>query len=98
MDQQTLISIIVIGLVTVSGLAYSIKKKTLRGLAIDYIVKAEEIFNKGENEEKLNFVIQNIRAKLPALIKPFVTVTVIKDFVNTVFDEIKKALDYQEEK
>ena len=97
---QMVISIATIVLLVIAfgiWLAWQIKKKGLKQFAIDTIVEAEKQFNKGENQEKLNFVIDKIIATfLPAPLSVFITRNLIKNFVQKIFDQIKIALDYRE--
>lgn len=97
MEVQTILSIVVVAiLVIIFGiwLFWQIKKKGLKGFATDMIIKAEEMYNKGENQEKLNYVIDKVIAMLPRPLQFFITREAVKKFVQSVFDSIKKALDY----
>ena len=92
----TQISIVVLLLlVLIIYLIWEIKKKGLKPSIIDFIVKAEENFNQGENEEKMNYVIDKIIMLVPLPFSVFITRNMIKQIIQNVFDEIKKALDYQ---
>ena len=90
------IAIIVIAiLVFILYLVWQIKKKGLRATAVDLIVKAEEMFRQGDNENKLNYVIDKIISiTIPKPLSLFITRDSLKSFVQSVFDETKKALDY----
>ena len=74
---------------------WELKKKGLKPAIIDFIVKAEELFNQGENEEKMNYVIDKIIALVPLPFSLLITRNMIRNIIQNVFDEIKKALDYQ---
>ena len=52
------------------------------------------MFNQGDNEGKLNYVIDKIIAMIPAPLSFFITREAVKAFVQSVFDSVKKALDY----
>ena len=96
---QMVISIAAIVLLVIAfgiWLTWQIKKKGLKQFAIDTIVEAEKQFNKGENQEKLNFVIDKIIAFLPVPLNLFITRNLVKNFVQKIFDQIKIALDYRE--
>lgn len=98
MNTQTIISIIVIALVVITGvifLVYQIKKKGLRKTAIEFIVLAEEKFKQGQNAEKFNYVLNAVYELLPSFLKIFITKSMIIDFIQKIFDEIKVALDYR---
>lgn len=58
------------------------------------IVKAEDMYQQGQNSEKLNFVIDKVIAILPTPLQFFITRNAVKKFVQNVFDTVKKALDY----
>lgn len=90
------IAIIVIAILAfILYLVWQIKKKGLRATAVDLIVKAEEMFRQGDNENKLNYVIDKIISiTIPKPLSIFITRDSVKSFVQSVFDETKKALDY----
>lgn len=90
------IAILVIAILAfILYLVWQIKKKGLRATAVDLIVKAEEMFRQGDNENKLNYVIDKIISiTIPKPLSLFITRDSVKSFVQSVFDETKKALDY----
>ena len=97
MDTQTIISIIIVALIVIAfiiWLIWQIKKKGLKEFVTEMIVKAEDMYKQGENTEKLNYVIDKVIAMLPAPLQFFITREAVKKFVQSVFDSIKKALDY----
>lgn len=97
MNTQQIIGIIiavVAVLAFITYIAWQIKKKGLRQFAVDFIVKAEDMYNKGDNEEKLNYVIDKVIALIPTPLNFFVTREAVKAFVQSIFDSVKKALDY----
>lgn len=75
-------------------LFWEIKKSGLKEVAIKYIVRAEDIYNKGDNQEKLNFVIDKVIAFIPMPFRLFITREAIKELVQSVFDSVKSALDF----
>ena len=75
--------------------AWLIKKKGLRKTVVDLIVKAEDMYNDGANEEKINYVIDKVIALIPMPLQFFVTRTTVRKFIQSIFDEVKRALDYQ---
>ncbi len=90
------IVIIVIGiLVAIGVLVFSIKNKGLRETAIYFIVEAEKKFEYGKNSEKFNYVFEQVYNRLPTILKFVVTKENVIEFIQTIFDEIKIALDYQ---
>lgn len=102
MNTQQIIGIIIAVVVVIAFIIYiawQIKKKGLRQFAIDMILQAEEEFAQGQNKEKMEHVIIAIKTMLSTNIIGKVLCAVITDenienFIQSVFDSIKKALDY----
>ncbi len=97
MDPVTIIEIAIVVIAILAFILYlvwQIKKKGLRATAVDLIVKAEEMFRQGDNENKLNYVIDKIISIIPMPLSLFITRDSVKSFIQSVFDETKKALDY----
>lgn len=97
MEIQTIISIIIVALLVIAfiiWIAWQIKKKGLKQFATEMIVKAEDMYEQGQNSEKLNFVIDKVIDMLPGVLQFFITREAVKNFVQNVFDTVKKALDY----
>lgn len=97
MEAQTIISIVLVALLVIAfiiWLVWQIKKKGLKQFATEMIVKAEEMYKKGENQEKLNYVIDKVIGILPKPLQFFITREAVQKFVQSVFDTVKKALDY----
>lgn len=97
MEIQTIISIIIVALLVIAfiiWLVWQIKKKGLKQFATEMIVKAEDMYEQGQNSEKLNFVIDKVIDMLPGVLQFFITREAVKNFVQSVFDTVKKALDY----
>ncbi len=97
MDPVTIIEIAIIVIAILAFilfLVWQIKKKGLRATAVDLIVKAEDMFKQGDNENKLNYVIDKIIAIIPMPLSLFITREAVREFIQTIFDETKKALDY----
>ena len=97
MDAKTIteIAIVVVAILTfIMYLVWQIKKKGLRQTAISLIVKAEDMFKQGDNEKKINYVIDKIIVLIPAPLSFFITREAVREFIQKIFDEVKKALDY----
>ena len=97
MEASTIIGIVIVAIlviVFIIWLVWQIKKKGLKQFAIEMIVKAEDMYKKGENQEKLNYVIDKVIAMLPKVLQIFITRENVEKFVQSVFDTVKKALDY----
>lgn len=76
-------------------LLWQVKKNGLRATVVHLIVYAEKNFLKGANRSKMEYVIEKITALLPTPIRFFITPSEVEDFIQSVFDEIKEALDYE---
>ena len=97
MDAKQIIGLVLAIVTAVAFILYivwQIKKKGLRQFAVEFIVKAEDMYNHGDNEGKLNYVIDKVIALIPVPFSFFITRETVKAFVQSVFDSIKKALDY----
>lgn len=102
MNTQLIIQIAVVAIVVIifiAWLVWQIKKKGLKGFTIDMILAAEDMYNKGQNDEKMQYVIVKIKAALKEtrtgkIISVFVTEENIRKFIQSIFDSLKKALDY----
>ena len=97
MEAQTIIAIVIVAILLMAfiiWLIWQIKKKGLKEFATEMIVKAEDMYKQGENQEKLNYVIDKVIAMLPKVLQFFITREAVKNFVQNVFDTVKKALDY----
>lgn len=97
MEAQTIIGIVIVVILVIAfiiWLAWQIKKKGLKEFATEMIVKAEDMFHQGENTEKLNYVIDKVIGMLPKPLQFFITRDAVENFVQNVFDTVKKALDY----
>lgn len=90
-----IIILILACIVTLGYLYFVIKKNGLRAVVVEFIVAAERQFEKGENQQKINYVIDRIINLLPNVLKYFITRENVKSFVQGVFDDVKQALDYR---
>lgn len=98
MDEKTLyiILLILVCFFAFIYLLYQIKKNGLRATVIRLIVCAEKNFQKGENREKMNYVIRHFVSILPTPVRFFITEDAVENFIQCIFDEVKEALDYKE--
>ena len=99
MTNETLCIVILIAIciIVLAILLWKIKKDGLRATVVELIVSAEKIFKKGENRQKFNYVVNKFIQFLPMPVRFFITVEAVEKFVQLIFDETKKALDYREE-
>jgi hypothetical protein len=105
MDMQMFTEIlagVLIFIILTIYIGWQIKKKGLKQVAIDMIIKAEDMYNKGQNDEKMAFVIEKIENALSKtlvgkILLHFITDDMIQNFIQSVFDGLKKALDYKPE-
>ena len=89
-----IIILIIACIITLLVLWYKIQKEGLRNVAIRLIVIAEKNFGSGEGKKKMEMVVANIHKALPTPLNFFLTETMITNFVQMVFNEIKEALEY----
>ena len=98
MEYIPYIVLAIVIIVFIGYIAYSIKKKGLKQVALEWIIMAEKEFQKGENKEKFEYVYKAIYNVLPSFVKAFVSEEVAENllskFIQSVFDFIKPALDY----
>ena len=92
-----IVILIAICIIVLAILLWKIKKDGLRATVVDLIVSAETMFKKGENRQKFNYVVNKFIQFLPMPVRFFITVEAVEKFVQLIFDETKKALDYREE-
>ena len=101
MDIQTIISVMTIALMVIAFfiyIAWQIKKNGLKEFATQMIVKAEDMYKKGQNDEKFNYVVEKVIAMIPRPLQLFITEDMVKNFIQKVFDSVKTALDYTPKK
>ena len=101
MDIQTIISVVTIALMVIAFfiyIAWQIKKNGLKEFATQMIVKAEDMYKKGQNDEKFNYVVDKVIAMIPMPLQLFITEDMVKNFIQKVFDSVKTALDYTPKK
>lgn len=98
MELQKILEITIWFIAIIIGIMYvywQIKKDGLRKFIIDMIIKAEDTYLKGQNEAKMNYVIDKVIEILPFPIRLFATRDLVRNLIQIIFDEIKTALDYQ---
>lgn len=94
---QLSIIILLIGFIFAVGyICLSIKKEGLKATTVKLIVKAEEMFASGKGKEKMKWVVDMLTQIIPMPFKLFVTTELLTEFVQSVFDMVKEALDYRE--
>ena len=89
-----IIILIVICIITLLTLWYKIQKDGLRETVIKLIVIAENNFGSGEGKKKMEMVVSNIHKILPTPLRLFLSEDMIINFAQTIFNEIKEALEY----
>lgn len=89
-----IIILILICIVALLVLWYKIQKEGLRETVIKLIVIAEKNFGSGEGKKKMEMVVSNIHNLLPTPLRLFLSEDMIISFVQTIFNEIKEALEY----
>lgn len=97
MDYTILLQIIATVIIFLAVLLYivwQIKKKGLKKTVVNLIVIAEELFEDGEGQEKMNYVIDSVIGLLPFPLRLVITRNTLRKFIQKIFDIIKQALDY----
>ena len=90
------IIILILACIAILGYLYwVIKKNGLIPVVVKMIVAAEDQFEKGANQEKINYVIDSLLEFLPKILRCFITKENVKSFVQKVFNSVKEALDYR---
>lgn len=100
-NTQLVIEIMIVAFVVIAfgiWVAWQIKKKGLKEFTIDMIIKAEDMYKKGENDQKFNYVLDKVIAMIPMPLQLFISEDLIKQFIQKTFDNLKKALNYQPKK
>ena len=77
-------------------LFFLIKRDGLKATTIKLIVQAEEMLGSGTGKAKMEIVVESLTKLLPMPFRLFVTTELLTQFIQSVFDEIKIALDYRE--
>ena len=96
--QANLLEIVIVTILAIIAIVYviwQIRKKRLRGFVVEAIVQAEEKYLKGENTEKMDFVVSTLQTVIPMPFKIFITKDNLQSFAQNIFDEIKIALDHK---
>lgn len=97
-DVISIIVLVLSFIILVACLFYQIKKNGLRKVAMDIILRAEELLGSGKGKEKMQYAITQFLVLLPAPLRLFVTVQAVENFIQEVFDDIKETLEYKNEK
>lgn len=88
------IIVIVGGVLVVLKFVYNVKKNGLRTTAINLIVEAEKAFGSKKGQEKMEYVVNAIKSLIPYPFNLLITTDAVRSFCQSIFDEIKDALDY----
>ena len=95
-----LLTIVIFILVIIGWILILIKRRGLRQVALDAILEAEKEFQSGKGKEKMKFAIDYVFDLLPLYIKVLLPRELLHNFlekfIQKVFDEVKKYLDYTE--
>ncbi len=79
------------------GFILKLKRMGIKAFLIELIVLAENMFSYGKNEEKFQFVVNHLYEIFPLWLKIILPKKMICYFVQSTFQEIKIALDYQKD-
>ena len=96
-----LLIVVIVVLIFIGIIIYLCKKKGLRQVALQAILFAEEQYNSTTGQERLQIAIDYVYSRLPSAItiilpKDFLN-TILKNFIQKLFDEVKQLLDYQKQ-
>lgn len=72
---------------------WQIVKNGLRESAIKFIVQAESGMK--SNSEKMDYCVEKLIAIIPLPFSLFITKNIVNDFIQTIFNQTKIALNYQ---
>ena len=97
--ESTYLSIVILCIaffILLGYLFFLIKRDGLKATTINLIVQAEEMLGSGTGKAKMEIVVESLTKLLPMPFRLFVTTELLTQFIQSVFDEIKIALDYRE--
>lgn len=98
MNYLTYIFFAILIICTIIKLVIEIKKVGLRQYIVNSITYAESNIIYGANQEKFDYVYNRIYSMIPTILKPFFQEKKVKSFIQTIFDEVKIALDTKTKK
>ena len=100
--QANWLPLLILVLVVIGFIIYLIylsKKKGLRQVALEAILIAEEKWNTTTGKERLQIAVDYVYDYIPCYVKIFLSKEllnkILADFIQKVFDEVKKVLDFQ---
>lgn len=100
--QANWLPLLILVLVVIGFIIYLIylsKKKGLRQVALEAILIAEEKWNTTTGKERLQIAVDYVYDYIPRYVKIFLSKEllnkILADFIQKVFDEVKKVLDFQ---
>ena len=100
--QANWLPLLILVLVVIGFIIYLIYlsiKKGLRQVALEAILIAEEKWNTTTGKERLQIAVDYVYDYIPSYVKIFLSKEllnkILADFIQKVFDEVKKVLDFQ---
>lgn len=91
--------VVLVILAFIGWVIYLCKKKGLRETALEAILVAEKEFSSGEGKEKMEFAVNYVFDLLPVYLKALfpkdLVCSILEKFIQKLFDEVKKLLEYQ---
>lgn len=69
----------------------------VRELIESVVIEAEKEFNSGEGQLKLNYAIDKLRAKLPSVLRIFVSRSVLVTLIENALNKLSKTFDLEKE-
>lgn len=70
----------------------------LRKIAYQGFLLAEKNFNHGDNQAKLDFVVELVKGSAPKVLKPFITKKLLTGIIQSWFNMCKDLLNYETKK
>ena len=101
MDWLPILIIVILIVAFIAYILLQCKKKGIRAVAIEAILKAEEQYNTTTGKERLNLAVSYVYNRLPSIVTSIfpedIVNSIVEKLVQEIFDETKKLLDYNKE-
>lgn len=101
MDWLPILIIVILIVAFITYILFQCKKKGIRAVAIEAILKAEEQYNTTTGKERLNLAVSYVYNRLPSIVTSIfpedIVNSIVEKLVQEIFDETKKLLDYNKE-
>ena len=99
--QTNWLALVILVVSFILWLIYLHKNKNLRKAALYAILEAERLLKSSKGQEKMKFAVEYVYSILPAYTKFLLSEeflhNFLENFIQKVFDEVKKLLDYRDD-